>query len=188
MKLPVQVNGSRAAHLVLKDVVLLDDCPHILVSLGRLAEENGIGTWVAPNKEKSYLAWRDQRTNSLHTVHMLNVGVLVIPLMDAGGSTLTSPEAHESPSRSPATSSTSATSTATPTYSHDYHSAPTTCPMGGRAPYVPRAPTHAMIASAPPSTRSHRPIMRPRSALMATSSRTTSGRWALATSTAGSER
>ena len=85
MKLPIVTDKARPAQLLLKDVLLLDDCPHILVSLGRLAEENGIGTWIAPHKEESHLAWRDPRTKSLHKVSMLNMGVLTIPLHEAGG-------------------------------------------------------------------------------------------------------
>ena len=55
MRLPVYVQGKGASFLVLRDVLLLDDCPHVLVSLGRLASESGIGTWLAPAGQQSYL-------------------------------------------------------------------------------------------------------------------------------------
>jgi hypothetical protein len=79
MRLPVYVQGKGASFLVLRDVLLLDDCPHVLVSLGRLASESGIGTWLAPTGQQSYLIWQKPRSNEVYAVHVLNVGVIAIP-------------------------------------------------------------------------------------------------------------
>ena len=56
---------------------MLENCPHTLVSGGKLAAEDGVGTWLAPYDQVSYL--RPQANNELTDIPLLNVGVLVIP-------------------------------------------------------------------------------------------------------------
>ena len=52
----------------------MQDCSHLLVSLGRLAQEQHMGTWLAPGGEMSYLQFASGTKAPL-----VNLGVLILP-------------------------------------------------------------------------------------------------------------
>ena len=68
--------GSKA-NIVRRNAVVLENCPHTLVSGGKMALEDGVGTWLAPYDQVSYL--RPQANDHSLDVPLFNVGVLVIP-------------------------------------------------------------------------------------------------------------
>ena len=65
------------ANIVRRNAVVLENCPHTLVSGGKMALEDGVGTWLAPYDQVSYL--RPQANDTSLDVQLFNVGVLVIP-------------------------------------------------------------------------------------------------------------
>ena len=61
----------------LNSCLIMEDCPHDLVSLGRLAKEENVGSYIGPANSSSHLVFPDGKT-----APMANLGVLVLPKVD----------------------------------------------------------------------------------------------------------
>ena len=73
-RIPVRTSSGRVRNLILKGALLLPDSQHNLISLGRLALDSNVGTWIAPGEGISSLEFPDGAS-----VPLANVGVLFIP-------------------------------------------------------------------------------------------------------------
>ena len=60
--------------IILRDALVMEDCAHNLVSLGKLARDEQMGTWLAPGNEQSHLTLSNGKKAPL-----LNLGILIIP-------------------------------------------------------------------------------------------------------------
>ena len=74
-ELRLEMEDGSVRSETLHDVLVLEGkMRHTLVSIGSLAYQSSVGTWIAPDTETSYFRFRDGATAPL-----VNVGVLVIP-------------------------------------------------------------------------------------------------------------
>ena len=73
-------DGTRSPGLRRNGAVVLEHCPHTLISGGKMAAEEGVGVWVAPYDQMSCL--KPDLNNSALDIPLLNVGVLVLPGCD----------------------------------------------------------------------------------------------------------
>ncbi|KAL3910171.1 MAG: hypothetical protein SGPRY_009154, partial [Prymnesium sp.] len=70
----IRDSDGRRMHLILRGALILPDSRHNLISMGKLAIEQRMRAWVAPELQPSYL----QAADGVR-IHVLNVGVLVLP-------------------------------------------------------------------------------------------------------------
>ena len=73
-RIPMRMDDGTVHQLQLHDAVILTDSAHNLISLGLLARDQHVGTWIAPGNGASKLVFADGTQAPLH-----NVGVLVLP-------------------------------------------------------------------------------------------------------------
>ena len=73
-RIPFRDNNGSVQHLVLNDTLILTDREHNLISVGSLALDMGVATYIAPGNGSSRILFPDGVQACL-----LNVGVLVLP-------------------------------------------------------------------------------------------------------------
>ena len=78
-RIPVRRRDQSTGVLVRRQALIMDNCPHNLISVGALAAVDGYGFWLAPYAQESYL--RPSR-NPNEDIPFLNVGVAILPDAD----------------------------------------------------------------------------------------------------------
>ena len=73
-RIPMRLDDGSVRNLRLDDAVILSDSAHNLISLGCLARDQHIATWIAPGEGASRLVFPDGSHAPL-----ANIGVLVLP-------------------------------------------------------------------------------------------------------------
>jgi hypothetical protein len=64
-----------------KEVLILESCPHTLISPGRLASEQGIGFWVGGYQDECYL--RPTPGTPADDIMLVNMGITILPDAEA---------------------------------------------------------------------------------------------------------
>ena len=59
-RIPYRGPSGERLHLVLRDCLILTKSEHNLISLGRLALDSGVGTYIAPGNQQSKLLFGDR--------------------------------------------------------------------------------------------------------------------------------
>ena len=73
-ELVLQMGDGSVRKEILRDALVMEDCAHELISLGRLARDHGIGTMLSAGAAPSYMLFPDGMRAPI-----VNLGVLVIP-------------------------------------------------------------------------------------------------------------
>ena len=75
-RIPVRRRDQTMGVLERREALIMDNCPHNLISVGSLAANDGYGFWLAPYAQESYL--RPSR-NPAEDIPFLNIGVAILP-------------------------------------------------------------------------------------------------------------
>ena len=70
----VRLDDGTIRSLILEGCLVMDTCAHNLISLGKLARDNDIGTYIGAGTNGSYLQFSDKAKGPL-----INAGIILIP-------------------------------------------------------------------------------------------------------------
>jgi hypothetical protein len=79
--LDIGMEDGTVRTVILRDALIMKSCGHELISLGKLAREENVGTTLSPGGKLSYLSFGSQRAP------LINFGVILVPHVDAAWST-----------------------------------------------------------------------------------------------------
>ena len=78
-RIPCRRRNGTVGTIVRKRALIMQDCPHTLISVGTLAATDGIGFWIGPYATESYLR---PSNDPAEDIPFINVGVAILPDVD----------------------------------------------------------------------------------------------------------
>ena len=76
-RIPCRRRNGTVYQLVRPRALVMDNCPHTLISVGNLCAQDGFGFWLGPYASESYL--RPTPSDPGNDIPFLNVGVAILP-------------------------------------------------------------------------------------------------------------
>ena len=76
-RIPCRRRNGTVYHLVRERALIMENCPHTLISVGTLCAQDGFGFWLGPYASESYL--RSTPNDPGDDIPFINVGVAILP-------------------------------------------------------------------------------------------------------------